>query len=99
MKDLASQKCIPCEGATPPLSESAIALYVGQLKTVWDVIEGKKISKVFSFKDFLEAMRFVNRVADSAEKEGHHPDIHIFYNKVKIEISTHAIGGLSVNDF
>jgi 4a-hydroxytetrahydrobiopterin dehydratase len=61
--------------------------------------EGKKISRDFVFKDFKEAMVFVNKVADIAEKEGHHPDIAIWWNKVKLELSTHAIGGLSTNDF
>lgn len=58
-----------------------------------------KISKEFKFSDFIGAINFVNLVADIAEEEGHHPDIHIFYNKVRLELSTHAIGGLSENDF
>ena len=58
-----------------------------------------KISHQFKFKDFKEAMAFVNKVADLAEREGHHPDIHIFYNKVTIELWTHFIGGLHENDF
>lgn len=66
----------------------------------WALAEDKKsIKKEFSFKDFVQAMAFVNKVAEIAESEGHHPDLHIFYNKVKIELSTHAIGGLSENDF
>lgn len=65
----------------------------------WTCMDNKKIQKKFSFPDFLAAMTFVNRVADIAEQEGHHPDIHIFYNKVTIELSTHSIGGLSKNDF
>jgi 4a-hydroxytetrahydrobiopterin dehydratase len=55
--------------------------------------------KEFKFVDFIGAINFVNLVADIAEEEGHHPDIHIFYNKVRLELSTHAIGGLSENDF
>lgn len=60
---------------------------------------GKKITKKFKFKNFKEAMAFINKVAELAESEGHHPDIFIFYNRVKFELSTHAIGGLSENDF
>ena len=61
--------------------------------------DNKKISKTFKFADFKEAMKFVNKVADLAENEGHHPDINISYNKVEIILWTHAIGGLSTNDF
>lgn len=59
----------------------------------------KKISREFKFADFKEAMKFVNKIADIAESEGHHPDIHIFYNRVNIELWTHAVNGLSENDF
>lgn len=66
----------------------------------WDLAEdGKSISKEFQFKDFKEAMAFINKVADVAEEQGHHPDIYCFYSKVKLELSTHAINGLSNNDF
>ena len=61
--------------------------------------DAKKISKEYKFADFIGAINFVERVADVAEEEGHHPDIHIFYNKVLLELWTHNIGGLSVNDF
>lgn len=59
----------------------------------------KSIEREFKFKNFKESMKFVNQIADIAESEGHHPDIYVFYNKVKLQLSTHAIGGLSVNDF
>ncbi len=66
----------------------------------WSLDVGaKKISKEFIWNNFVEAIQFVNKVADIAEAEGHHPDIHIHYNKVTIELWTHAIGGLSENDF
>lgn len=66
----------------------------------WEVIDNKKIVKSLKFKDFKEAMGFVNKVAELAEVEGHHPDILIHgWNKVRLELSTHAIGGLSENDF
>ena len=72
---------------------------MSELSTPWEVAEGKKIFRRFSFKNFKEAMAFVNKVADIAESEGHHPDIFVSYNKVKITLFTHAIGGLSENDF
>lgn len=62
-------------------------------------VGARKISAEFKFKNFKESMAFVNKVADIAESEGHHPDIYISYSKVKIELWTHAIGGLSENDF
>lgn len=61
--------------------------------------EGKKLSRTFLFTDFVESVEFVHRVADLAEQEQHHPDIHIFYNKVIIDLWTHTVGGLSKNDF
>ncbi len=60
---------------------------------------GAKISKLYKFADFIGAINFVNNIAEIAESEGHHPDININYNKVTLELSTHAIGGLSENDF
>ena len=84
----------------PPFTPKQIHEYKAQLKTRWEVDDNEKLEKQFEFADFKEAMAFVNKVADIAEQEGHHPDIEIFgYNKVKIELSTHAVGGLSENDF
>ena len=97
--DLAKQKCVPCEGGTPPLRADEIAGFMGELASPWEVVDEKKIQKSFSFKNFVEAMEFVNKIAHIAEEEGHHPDLHIFYNKVTIELWTHAVGGLSKNDF
>lgn len=96
---LLHQKCVPCEGGTEPLSEKEVADYATALKTEWQIEENKKLHKKFVFKDFTGAMAFVNKVAEIAESEGHHPDIYIYYNKVEIALTTHAIGGLSVNDF
>lgn len=81
------------------MKEDEVATYLTLLKAPWQVEDGKKIEKKFKFKDFKEAMSFVNKVAELAETEGHHPDIEISYNKVQIELTTHAIGGLSTNDF
>lgn len=97
--ELTQKKCVPCEGGVDPLPENEIKKYLAQLKTKWDIINNKKIRKEFTFKDFKEAMQFVNKVADIAESEGHHPDIHIHWNKVLIELWTHAINGLFENDF
>lgn len=92
--------CVPCEGGVEPLNHEETTTYLSLLKTPWDVSsDGKEISKQFSLKDFKEAMVFVNKMADIAEEEGHHPDITISYNKVDVMLTTHAIKGLSTNDF
>lgn len=99
MASLADKKCVPCEGGMPPLTKEEIAAYQNEFKVPWAVLDNKKISKEFKFGDFIKAMAFVNQVAEIAKKENHHPDIHIYYNKVSLELWTHAIGGLSENDF
>lgn len=99
MSTLSQKKCVPCEGGASPFTEEEIAKYLQQVKD-WDVEGGKKIRREFKFKDFKEAMEFVNKVAEIANEEDHHPDIVVHgYNKIRIELSTHAIGGLSENDF
>ena len=88
-----------CEGGALPLNKEQAQSYL-KMTLGWALNEeGKKISREFKFKDFVEAMEFVNSVAKIAEAEGHHPDIHVFYNRVMIELWTHAINGLSENDF
>jgi 4a-hydroxytetrahydrobiopterin dehydratase len=99
MNGLSSQKCVPCKGDVDPISPAAIAEYMKQLVLPWELVDGKKIRHTFKFKTFLESMDFVNTIAAIAEEEGHHPDMHIYYNKVTIELWTHAIGGLFDNDF
>lgn len=97
--ELGKKKCKPCEGGTPPLDEKEISEYMTQIQDGWKVSENKKILKEYSFEDFGHTMDFVNKVAELAEDEGHHPDMHVSYGKVMIELSTHSIGGLSENDF
>lgn len=99
MYDLKNKKCVPCERGTPPLTREEIEDFQKQLKLDWEIVENLKIKHDFRFKNFKEAISFVNKVADTAEKEQHHPNIKIFYNKVIIELSTYAILGLSENDF
>ncbi|MBI5133869.1 MAG: 4a-hydroxytetrahydrobiopterin dehydratase [Candidatus Taylorbacteria bacterium] len=97
--DLKDKKCVACEGGVPSLAREAAAALLVQTPQ-WRMAEdGKTISRGFRFADFEEAMGFVSKVASLAQAEGHHPDIHISYNKVRFDLSTHAIGGLSENDF
>ena len=99
MKELASKKCVPCEGGVLPLTRLDSDSLLRQLKD-WNLDEGAlDISKGYVFKNFTEAMAFTNKVGDLAEAEGHHPDIHISYNNVQLTLTTHAIHGLSENDF
>jgi 4a-hydroxytetrahydrobiopterin dehydratase len=95
--ELSARKCKPCEGGTPPMDEKEVR---GMLEKVegWEWRE-KSIRKRFTFRDFRESMLFVNRVADIAEEEGHHPNIFISWNRVTLTLTTHAIDGLSENDF
>ena len=99
MESLAKQKCIPCWGGIPPFDEKMARIFLQEVKG-WELIEGtKKIQKKFVFKNFVQAMEFVNKVAAIAENEQHHPDIFVSYNKVTITIFTHKINGLHNNDF
>ena len=97
--NLLDKKCVPCEGGAPPLAPEEIKKLQSQLTGPWQLIGQKKIQREFKFKDFMAALVFVNSVATLAEAEGHHPDITIHYDQVIIELWTHAIGGLSENDF
>lgn len=104
MSDLTQKHCVPCEGGTPPLSDAEEDKLKQQVPK-WILLRNDgttlvhKIRRQFIFKDFKEAIAFVNKIAQIADQEGHHPDIYIFYNKVQLELFTHAVGGLSENDF
>jgi len=97
--DLSKKKCVPCEGGVPPFDEHKIAEYKKHIQPDWKVTDNKKISREFLFVNYRHTMEFVNNVANLAEEEGHHPDMHVHYGKVLIELSTHSIKGLSENDF
>lgn len=99
MTDLIRKKCIPCEAGVPPFTKEQIEQYKKEISLDWQVIDGKKLERRYKFKNFLEAMQFVNKIADIAEAEQHHPDIKIYYNLVTLTLWTHAISGLSENDF
>lgn len=99
MNKLTSKHCKPCEGAMPCLLKKEVARLMSQLQLPWQIVEEKKIQHTFVFDDFVQAISFVNTIAVIAEKERHHPDIFDHFNIVTIELWTHAIGGLSVNDF
>jgi len=97
--DLSKKKCIPCEGGVPPLNEKEVSEYIKLISDDWKVIEKTKISKELFFVSYRQTMDFVNKVADLAESEGHHPVMHIFFGRIMLELWTHSINGLSENDF
>lgn len=97
-EELIGKKCAPCEGSTPAMSPAETNQYLSKVLG-WELIDNIKIKKEFKFKGFKQSLDFVNKVGALAEEEQHHPNITIIYNKVRITLSTHAIGGLSGNDF
>ncbi|MEK7140038.1 MAG: 4a-hydroxytetrahydrobiopterin dehydratase [Patescibacteria group bacterium] len=97
--NLFQQKCVPCEVGSVPMKENEARERLAEISG-WALIDsGAKIEKLFTFANFKEAMSFVNKVADIAENEGHHPNIVISYSNVTITIWTHMVGGLTLNDF
>ncbi|HEX2952318.1 MAG TPA: 4a-hydroxytetrahydrobiopterin dehydratase [Armatimonadota bacterium] len=94
---LHEEKCEACTVGTPPLGPDEARDLSAQVPE-WTLHE-KSLERTFTFKDFRGSIAFINRVADIAEAQGHHPDIFISYNTVKLDLSTHKIGGLSRNDF
>ena len=102
MSDLASKKCIPCEGNIPPFDQNEIHKYLKKIDG-WDVKSNQDKSfyliKEFTFKNFIESQSFVNKIGDIAEKENHHPDISFGWGYCKVKIFTHAIKGLAESDF
>ena len=109
--DLSRKHCVPCEGGMPPLSDEKedemlkliqhdFSASSGQAREWLLLRDGThRIHRMFTFKNFKEAISFVNKIAQLAQSEGHHPDIKIAYNKVGLDLFTHAVGGLSENDF
>jgi 4a-hydroxytetrahydrobiopterin dehydratase len=96
---LARETCVPCHGGTPKLEWDEIDSLRRELGNGWSVSPGHHLEREFTFPDFAEALAFTNRVGAIAEGQGHHPAIHLEWGRVRLEIWTHAIDGLSRNDF
>jgi 4a-hydroxytetrahydrobiopterin dehydratase len=96
--NLADKHCIPCKGGVPPLTAAAIEPLLQQLDG-WRVVDGHHLTKRYTFKDFRQALAFVNRVGEVAEAENHHPDLHLAWGRVDVDIWTHKIDGLTESDF
>ncbi len=99
MSDLTAKHCIPCRGGVPPLAGTELAALTAELGRDWRVVDGHHLERAFTFPDFTSALAFTNRVGELAEAEGHHPDIHLAWGKVRLTIWTHKIDGLTESDF
>jgi len=100
MSELTAKKCIPCEGGIDPLSREQAQELMKQLNGEWRLAEdGKSIQREWKFRNFFHTMSFVNAVAHIANAEDHHPDFEVGYGVCRLKYTTHAIGGLSENDF
>ncbi len=97
MSELAKKKCKPCEGGVAPYTDAQAREMLGQLKG-WIIQDGKLV-KVYPFVNYYQTMAFVNALAWISHREDHHPDLAVGYNSCRVEYVTHAIGGLSENDF
>ena len=98
MTDLASRQCVPCQGGVPALKGKSIQQFLAQLEG-WSVIDEHHLTKTYEFSDFMQALAFVNRVGAMAEAEGHHPDVYLAWGKVRLDVWTHKIDGLTESDF
>ena len=102
MSDLLNKKCVPCEGGALPFDISEIHKYQKKVDG-WSIRKNEKekyfLEKNFSFKNFIDSQNFINKVGESSENENHHPDISFGWGYAIIKITTHAIEGLSENDF
>jgi 4a-hydroxytetrahydrobiopterin dehydratase len=99
MSKLADKTCIPCKGGVPPLDAGAVAFLMDQLRGGWEAVDDRKLRKEYAFKNFADALAFAVRIGAMAEEQRHHPDIYLAWGKVRIEIWTHKINGLTESDF
>ena len=100
MSELAARRCKPCEGGIPPLTPAEATRLLAQISREWVLMEsGRAIRREFRFRDFYRTMSFVNALAHVANIEDHHPDLEVGYNYCRVSYTTHAIHGLSENDF
>jgi 4a-hydroxytetrahydrobiopterin dehydratase len=95
---LAEKSCVSCHGGVPPLTSEQIAVLLPDVQG-WNVVDNHHLVKNYKFRNFTEALGFVNRVGAIADEQNHHPDISLAWGKVKIEIWTHKINGLTESDF
>jgi len=98
MTELANRNCVPCRGDTPPLKGEELEGLRRQVPG-WEVVEEHHLRRTFKFKNFREALGFVNRVGELAEEQGHHPDISFGWGYTEVTVFTHKVDGLTESDF
>jgi 4a-hydroxytetrahydrobiopterin dehydratase len=98
MSDLSQRDCVPCRGGVPPLKGPEIQDLLFKIDG-WEAVEEHHLAKTYKFKNFTDALAFVNDVGALAEGQGHHPDIYLSWGRVRLEIWTHKIDGLTESDF
>ena len=98
MNELANRECVPCRGGVPPLKTDEIKKLLSQISG-WESVNDHHLRKSYKFKDFAEALEFVDRVGSLSEQQGHHPDINFGWGYAEITIWTHKIDGLTESDF
>ena len=96
---LSKKTCTPCKGTAAPLKGAPLIVLQKQLDSSWKILDESWLEKEYLFHTFKQAVAFINQVAEIAEEQGHHPDILLSYNKIRLKIWTHKINGLSENDF
>ena len=99
MSGLAEKTCQPCRGGVPPLSEAERAPLLEELHDDWRIVDGHHLARTFRFRNFADALAYVNLVGELAESVNHHPDLQLAWGKVVVEIFTHKIDGLHEADF
>lgn len=99
MEDLGNRDCVPCHGGVPALEDAGIESLLADLGGGWQVVDGPRLQKRYAFPDFATALTFVDRVGALAERQGHHPELLLAWGSVRVELWTHAVGGLTENDF
>jgi 4a-hydroxytetrahydrobiopterin dehydratase len=99
MSDLASQRCEPCRGNVPPIPAEEQSALLTQLDSDWTIVDGHHLERTYRFVNFRDALAFVNAAGAIAEEQAHHPDLHLAWGRVRVEIWTHKIDGLHTADF
>jgi 4a-hydroxytetrahydrobiopterin dehydratase len=96
---LSEKECVPCRGGVPPVQGEELERLLEELDSGWRVVDGHHLEKEFEFEDWAGAQAFVNRVGDLAEEQGHHPDLHLSWGRVGVQLWTHKIDGITESDF
>ena len=99
MSNLAQRNCVPCHGGVPALEGPAIARLFAELGNGWALVDGPRLQKRYAFPDFASGLVFVDHVGALAERQGHHPELLLAWGFVRVELWTHAVEGLTENDF